>query len=206
MPSAVDLCNQALSQIRADSISDLGEGSLEADACRAVYDETRRFVLRDSPWPFATETVALAQVGTDHPDGWAYVYDYPNACLRLLKVGPRGSFRQVSGNEGDNPLLAHKLVSVAGRRAILSDIDKAFAQIIVDQVDPSRFDPQFTHALVWYIAAQIAVPVVGVDRGRALRNDALSMYRAVVDAARSTMQNESTPAPQKESDFVSVRY
>jgi len=219
MPSKIEICNLALSQIRADNINSLNEGSLEADACRAVYDEARWFVLRDAPWPFATETAALALLDTNHPDGWAYVYDYPSTCLKLLKVGPSGYFRPTRTRGVLNPYefrpyydppayyppLEYRVARVNSRRIILTDVDAAYAQTIVDVVDPTEFDAQFTQALMWYIAAQVAVPIIGVERGRVLRNDALSMYRALIDQATAAAKNEASSIPPADSEFITFR-
>lgn len=219
MPSVIEICNLALSQIRADNINSLNEGSLEAEACRAVYEEARRFILRDAQWPFATETAPLALLDTDHPDGWAYIYDYPSASLKLLKVGPAGYFRPTRTRGVLNPYefrpyydppsyyppLEYRVARMNSHRVILTDVDEAYGQWVTDVQDPMEFDPQFTQGLMWYVAAQIAVPVMGIDRGRGLRNDALSMYRAIIDQARMNARNEASAIPQADSDFITLR-
>lgn len=85
MASEIDVCNLALSNIRAGSINSLNENSLQAQLCKLKYSILRDRCLREIPWQFNHKIRALSPV-TDNIFNWAYSYSYPADCLKINRL------------------------------------------------------------------------------------------------------------------------
>lgn len=202
MASSIDIANLALGNIRAQSINAFDEASIEAQVCDQRYDLARQFVLRDNPWRFANKIAALALVDETAAE-WSYVYDYPTDCLAARHiVGEYGlSYERTAyyRSEVDYDYLSRFRTRIPfevaqqsdGSRAILCDLEDAYLAYTADVTDTTQFQADFIEALAWYLAAQIAVPIVGSNEGRELRKDALQMYSQLTNAARANDANEA---------------
>lgn len=117
MTTDVDICNRALSSIRArSSIASLNENSPEARQCTLLYKPTLFALLRGAHWNFARATAYLtlykAQPGTPQntsegtnfwepatqpPPGWLYEYYYPEDCLAIRYISQQWATGQTGG-------------------------------------------------------------------------------------------------------------
>ena len=82
MASDVEICNIALSNIRAGSINSLDENSLQAQQCKLKYALLRDRMLTEVPWTFNRKIRALSVLTTEIFN-WAYAYQYPTDCLKI---------------------------------------------------------------------------------------------------------------------------
>lgn len=87
MSSVIEICNVALMELASEPISSLAETTTQAVACNTVWDLSRRAVLREHTWNFATKTENLAALASN-PRKFRYDYAYPlpSDSLRLIKV------------------------------------------------------------------------------------------------------------------------
>ena len=86
MASVVQICNSALNQLGASSITALTENSKNARLCNERYETIRDAVFRSHPWNCLVTRVQLAQ-DTDTPAwGFSYQYTLPSDCLRVLTI------------------------------------------------------------------------------------------------------------------------
>lgn len=217
MTSIVGICNLALSNIRAKSINALTESSIEAQQCNLKYAQARDFLLRDTPWQFATKTVALA-LRTDEPLGWVYGYQYPSDALKVQYVTGDFAFKNQSAEgvgfrdrhdvwfiEPEKTVAYEINLMSDNNRAILTDQKEAYAVYTARVTDPNLYDPQFIEALSWYLSAQLAVPIMGGEVGRAMRSDALNMYNMTLQAAVANDVNEQKRPARKQVPQVEAR-
>ena len=98
MASEVEICNLALSNIRAGSINSLNEGSVQAQLCKLKYPILRDRCLREIPWQFNHKIRALAPVTTDIFN-WGYAYSYPVDCLKIHRLV--GSYEELPMGQSD---------------------------------------------------------------------------------------------------------
>ena len=86
MASVIQICNSALNQLGASSITALTENSKNARLCNERYETIRDAVFRSHPWNCLIKRVQLAQ-DTDTP-AWGFTYQYtlPSDCLRVLQI------------------------------------------------------------------------------------------------------------------------
>ncbi|GFO72913.1 hypothetical protein BJAS_P3450 [Bathymodiolus japonicus methanotrophic gill symbiont] len=71
----------------------------------------------------------------------------------------------------------------SGVKVLLTNIDNCFAKVLVDVIDENLMPPLFIEAMTWRLSSYIAVPILGVDKGRLIRNDAMSAYSSVLSMA-----------------------
>ena len=84
MASEIEICNLALSNIRAGSINSFTEGSLQAQQCNLKYSILRNRVLKES-WGFNHKIRALSVLTTE-VFNWVYAYQYPTDCLKINRL------------------------------------------------------------------------------------------------------------------------
>lgn len=217
MASEVEICNLALSNIRAGSINSLTESSLQAQLCKLKYPIFRDRCLREIPWQFNRKIRELASV-TTNIFNWSYAYSYPVDCLKIHRLV--GEYEEVQ--EGGNDFVSRLLDS---RVRVATDLRKQIPYEVFNfddtktiganqpnlridfaskVTDPNLFSDDFILALSHLLASELAIPIVGAELGRALRNDSLQLYKEYLGSAIATDMNDQFLTPA-ESDYVNVR-
>lgn len=217
MASEVEICKMALSHIRAGSINSLTESSVQAQQCKLFYPLVRDQMLRDLAPHFAKRVRALAERSGDDIFNWAYSYQYPSDCLKVLKLRP--NYEEVQQGEPTiysryrdlnypipdlDSAVSYEIQNIDDNRVIVTNEQQVRADIIIRVEDPNLFDIQHIFALSYLLASELSIPLVGVEKGRALRGDNLQIYNQYVDTASVEQLNESH-ADVPDSEFITVR-
>jgi hypothetical protein len=188
------VCNQALSKLGARRIIDLDEESPEARACRLHYTETRDEVLRHHRWNFSIRREELDQLVDVPLYGWAFQYQLPVDCLRVLEVNGWGA--------GSRPAAW----DVEGRK-LLTNEEPVKIRYISQVTDCNLFDAIFVEALALKLAAKLCLPVNGSAE---MAEQFLTEYEKVTGSrARRTDAFEGQLARRPawmESDLVTSRF
>lgn len=215
MSSVVDLCNLALSNIRAGSINSLDESSLQAQACDLKYPVVRDFLLRSHKWNFNHFIKPLAVLSED-VFNWSYTYQYPTDCLGINRLIPDvEEFTQTDAAYRPRHIedlystdltrqIKHEIAVVSGTKVILANEPNLRLDYRARVEDPNLFDPLFVMALQWYLAAELAEPIIGGDKSAGLRQTALAIYQQHVNNAEVEDTNEQYSEPVQ-SDFITIR-
>lgn len=217
MSSEVEICNLALSSIRAGSINSLTEGSLQAQVCNLKYKILRDRCLREIPWSFNRKIKALALLDAD-VFNWAYTYQYPNDCLKIHRLV--GSYEEIPAGSADviarhrdvdllptkglRAQIPYEVFNVDGTKAVASDQADLRIDYAAKVTDPNLFSDDFIMALSHLLGSEIAIPIAGVEAGRVLRSDCISLYNEYMNSALSEDKNDQYLEPD-ESEFISVR-
>jgi len=218
MTSKVDLCNSALANLRAASINNISDNTTSSEYCRLKYDYVLDAMLRDSKWNFAHKQKPLAVLTTDLY-GWVYTYQYPVDCLRINEVlssaGKIGTVEQgyayrpeysSQSLQGVLPPVKYEvLVDSEGNNVIGANEPELWVDYNIHVEDPNKFDTQFIMAFVWYLTAELAIPIIGGDSGRAERKNAFEMYRYTLASALVNDGNENDNLVIPESDLIESR-
>jgi len=217
MASIVESCNIALSNIRARSINSLDESSIEAQQCKLHVDTVRDIVLRDTDWPMARKTLALA-LRTDKPLQWVYAYQYPSDCvaLRMVTADFAGKGQSIDGtatrfrNSGafssePDPSVPFAIESIGGALVITTDQPEAYGVYTRRVSDWNQFDPLWRTAFEWLLSSRLAIPVIGGDLGRKMREDAIAMYQVSLSSAIAAAQNEQRRPPRRAPSMIEAR-
>ena len=141
MTSVVAVCNRSLSKIGDELIiMSLDDNTKSARYCKALYDDTRDFVLRSYPWRFALKRYVLAPLKEKPLFGYEYRFSLPSDCLRVWKMAENERY-QVEG------------------QCLLADTDVCRFIGITRIEDAGLFDPMFVEALSLKLASELAVPL-----------------------------------------------
>ena len=99
MASVVQICNSALNQLGASSITALTENSKNARICNERYETVRDAVYRSHPWNCLVKRVQLAQDSDTPAWGFDYQYTLPADCLRILGIKDYNSDYKIEGRK-----------------------------------------------------------------------------------------------------------
>lgn len=209
MASVVEICNMALSRIgNSQRIDSLTERSIQAEQCSLFYEQTRDWVLRDKPWPFATKFVDLAEVAVNPDPAYPYSYAYPTDCLYARKIVNKAfpvSYWPFACPDISIPQLQavpFRIIQGESTRLIATSVSPAALEYTVRIEDPGLFDPIFVSALAYKLGVEIA-PALAKDPSFADRME--SAYQGVVAAAFAQSMNEGQGAQMPESIFITGR-
>jgi hypothetical protein len=178
MGSQVDLANESLLLLGANTITSFSDDDSSAVLVNRFYASERDALLRSHRWNFAITTANLASLAATPIIDWQFKFNLPTDpyCLRLLDV------RTVTGD-------IYLDFAVHGRELFTeeSTVDITYVQRVED---PTQFDSLFYQALVFRLAWKMAYPVT---RSSGTMTQMGQMYDAVVRDARAVDSQEGTP-------------
>ncbi len=200
--------------------------SNEAQQCSLFYPQDRDAMLADFPWPWAEGFAQLVQVAGPEIDGnpasamWLRSYRYPSDCLvmrSILETPPSVSADAIPQTTGQTAVytntnqawlrpvgnalpISYGESSDSVGRLVMSDFvgcGSGLTAVYTRAVnDPTQMTPDFTDALAWRLAADLAMGL-GFDDKR--RQYAEQKYEQVYKKARAAAMNAGT---QSDSQFV----
>lgn len=143
--SKVSLTNKALTLCGATPITSLDDDTNNARIANRVYEISRRSILTECMWSFATTRVTLAvsseSMAWDYSEE-AYVYVRPADVLRIFDVSDQYATWRVEGDY------------------ILSDTNNLGIKYVYDHDDPSKYPPQFTEAFSDKLCSDISYMII----------------------------------------------
>ena len=178
MGSKVDLANEALLLLGANTITSFTDNDSNAVLVNRFYTSERDALLRSHRWNCAITTANLASlVGTPIID-WQYKFTLPTDpyCLRLLDV------RTVTGDI--------KLDFAIQGRELLTEESTVDITYIQRLEDTTLYASLLYQALVFRMAWKLAFPIT---RSNTVLQQMAQLYDAVVRDARGVDSQEGTP-------------
>jgi hypothetical protein len=170
----------------AELIESLEAPGKTAGYCKLYFDSTRDVLLREHAFGFATTRANLPRLAATPVSGFAYAFQKPADCLRLLSVDPVAAGFRVEGDRvlSDSPWLS----AVYTRR--------------VD--NPAMFDALFVEALAAALAVRLADPITN-SSGK--KQQALAWFTEAMSRARLSDAVESGcgSGPGPSEAWLSVR-
>jgi hypothetical protein len=183
--SSTDICNLALDLLSAGTVQDVENPSNATESLLARwYELSRKKLLREHPWNFASKRAAIAASGTAPAFGYGKQFPVPNDFVRLLYV---------VGD--DNQIIPPENYQVENN-AILLETDASSLRLvyIYDIEDVTRFDPMFVNVLAHEIALGIAYKVTesngNVERVGALRKQMGDLAKAIDGQERPPIRRQ----------------
>ncbi len=141
MTTKIDICNQALSLIGADSITSFDDKTSIAKRMKGMYDTSRKALLRLHPFNFATKRIKLSPL-TQKPDfGYEYQYQLPNDLIRIISASTENYVLETD--------------------KLLTDSEKLELIYVFDNTNEETFDSLFIECLILYLASKAAKPITG---------------------------------------------
>lgn len=186
-----DICNMALSHIAVGGIISMDESSEAAKQCKIHYEHTRRRMLGMYNWNFAARETKLALLDETVP-GFAYAYAYPEECLKIYYVYEEGMAPYKEENPRD-----YRIAAITGvRRAVITDVGKAWCSYTADIKTPDMMSEEFIDGFSHLLASNIAMALTGnanlmqTNLQLAQMSVAQAKWESVVEAQRRTRYPE----------------
>jgi hypothetical protein len=200
MASVIETCNLALSHLgEAANISDLNEGSANADNCRRFYPIARDLVLSVRAWSFNTVRSAPPIYSAVPPSTWQFAYAVPAKCLRVIAVLMPGA-----ADECGQPFIME--TAEDGTIVVLTNVESAIVRYTTRIEDPNKISPLAMDAICWLLTSYIAGPVLkgeaGIAAGRAAYQNYIGQL-AIADGIDANQQHSSQTAM---SATIAARY
>ena len=193
MASVVQICNSALNQLGASSITALTEDSKNARICNERYETIRDAVYRSHPWNCLVKRVQLAQDSDTPAWGFTYQYTLPSDCLRVLQIKDYNSDYKIEG------------------RKLLIDESDVYLIYLTIETDVNQLDILLRETISAGLAQDIAYAITSNLQVTKLMAE---KYQAKLSEARHTDASEgynTNPevAPTDQiitEDFITSRY
>ena len=141
MASVVQICNSALNQLGAASITALTDNSKNARLCNERYTTVRDAVFRSHPWNSLIKRQQLAQTTNTPAYGFSYEFALPSDCLRVLTIDAYNSDYKVEG------------------RKILCNEQTIKITYVAQETDPNEMDVLLRETISAGLAADLAYAI-----------------------------------------------
>jgi len=142
-----DIVNGALVKVGLTTISNLTDGTVNANFMNTRYEQVRDMALMRHPWNFATKRVQLAQLSSTPAIKFDFEYQLPTDYLRVVKV--------TDNDEG----LGHVDHKVEDGK-ILTSSDQCWLVYIYQLTDPNKMSPLFREYVSSLLAQEAAIGLV----------------------------------------------
>ncbi|BAQ86083.1 tail tubular protein A [uncultured Mediterranean phage uvMED] len=193
MASVVQMCNSALNQLGAASITSLTDNSKNARLCNERYETIRDAVFRSHPWNSLIKRQQLAQDTATPAWGFKYQFTLPSDSLRVLAIDAYNSDYKVEG------------------RKILSN-ESTIKLIYVSTItDPNEMDVLLRETISAALAADLAYSITANLQVSGLMAE---KYQAKLSEARHSDASEGYNTDPRNGntdqviseDFINSRY
>lgn len=204
--SILDICNEALGELPAETISDLDDETKQsARHCKRLYRGVISDLLEAYDWGFGKVRSAMAVIANTRPGEWAFAYALPSGTgtpLRILPAGtasPAASLIGYAGTVGIAAQLAASIEYQIAGQVLYTNLPEAIIEYVPDEVQVASFTSSFARLVVLELASRLVMPILNdATRQRGLMQMAeVQRQRAIADEANRT--------PDYDDDFVSER-
>ncbi|MDR2942451.1 MAG: hypothetical protein LBV17_07670 [Treponema sp.] len=153
--SWTQICNRALGRLGSDTITDLTDGTKNAEYCGRFLPEAIEYVLGQWDFKFARKRLRLA-LNTERPAfGWNYQYNYPMDCIRLIKV---------YGGHSQKPEESEYVPYEVENGKILCDADELQIIYISRPDNPNLLPQSVRKAISTHLAYLLSTPLTSNEQ------------------------------------------
>jgi hypothetical protein len=185
MPSAVDICNRALSRVGEARITSLADDSKQARACSSAYALVRDEVLRAHPWNSAITRASLPKLSSSPSFGYDNEYQLPSDCLRVVEV-----------YDSVKPWV------VEGRKLLSDEGSPISVRYVRREEDCNQWDSLLASAVAARLAVELCEELTQSNTKREL---AYHEYEDIMATARKADGQEQSPMPFAEDAWITAR-
>lgn len=179
----LEAANRALVLIGVEVIGSLNDNGKAARVMNGMMDASKRAVLNEFPWTFATRIVPLTKGGS--VAGYSYSFAKPSDAL---------SIRRVYGNDAFRGLAEFRVVG----NYIGANISSGSVEYTAYVSDLEQWPQHIAECLVTRLAADTAVTLTGDGNlGSAL----LNKYAAMASHAAQVSVTEENVPPLRMADY-----
>lgn len=190
MASEVSICNSALINIGATTITSLTQGIKNANACNEQYFKLRDQLLRAHNWNFAIKRIKLGQLSATPVTEFDFQYALPSDWLRTIQV-----------HDNDAGLGRIKYKIEGGN--ILSDATNIYLRYVSRITDPNKMPADFQEVLGWRLAMALTIKIAGSNTRFKLAQEE---FNNQLRQAKSTDALEDFPEEAPEGSWLDARH
>lgn len=183
--SIVQICNNALIKLGADTIISLSDNTKSARLCNKMYSILRDDLLRSHPWNFAIKRLGLAKLSAAPSFGYTFQYQLPSDCLRVLKLSEHRTEYRIEG------------------RKLLTDSNDINLIYIKKEEDTTQYDANFSNVLALRIASEIAY---NITNSASMVNITADLYKKALAEAKTFDAQEDSINVLKTDTFLDARH
>lgn len=179
----VDIANQALSLIGADSITSFEENTSTARRMKTVYDTSRKALLRLHPFQCSTKRIQLNPISKQPEFGYKFQFQLPDDLIRIINT-----------NTEDYAVETDKLLSNSNQLNLV---------YVFDNKNEETYDSLFIESLVLYLAYKLSKAITG---SQGTSDSYYMQCQELLKQAKAT-QAQEVPSQQffKETDYSLIR-
>jgi len=198
MASVVDICNEAMDLLGADTITSLTENSKVARFCNRRFESARDSVIRSHPWNACIRRAEIAADATAPAFGFTYQYTLPTDpfCERVISFW---------SDLVDNELAAYdspSMFKIEGRK-ILSNEGTCKITFLARITDTEQYDSLLRSTIAHRLAAEAAYALTG---STSVSSAMQTLYNERLREARSIDAMEGVPEQIVADDFINIRF
>lgn len=202
MASKVEIMNMALVILGEQRIASPTEDVKAARELSAVWDISRRALLRAYRWGFAMKRVALAASATAPAFQFDYQYQLPADFVRLDSVGDYfvgASLTDYRTTDESAFALANTTSGTVIETSIAPPLNVRY---VADIETTTFFDPLFTFALAAQLAVDVAITLTNSSGKLTAAGNARG---AAIGAAVMANAIERAPVPSPDDSWILAR-
>jgi len=196
--SNVAIANLALTKLGDLRILNLTDNTKPAREVNAVFDMTRDYLQRRFSWRFCIKRANLAADTTVPLWDWAYQYQIPTDCMRILQVGqwyPSPDLSDLISTGGQEYVLEGKYI-------LSNQAGPLKLRYLSRVTDPVQFDAAFDMAFSAYLAYILAEPLTAsAEQKQMAYND----YRNAIKDAVIANAIENPPESLADQTWILAR-
>lgn len=145
MASIVGIANRAITKLGEARIISLSDATKQAATIQSMFDAVRDAELRSHVWHFAKARKRLPAMSTAPEFGYAYQFQLPADCLRLLKVGEHRVYPRPT---------VEGFYSIEGGKILINQPGPLAIQYCRRVEDPNLYDALFCEVLAGRLAVE----------------------------------------------------
>lgn len=194
MATEIEIANQALSMVGADTITDFSDLQREAVLCKQLYSLARNHVLSAARWSFLSARTTLSPSVDSPAFGFRNAFEIPGDILEIYEVFDQDKY---------NPdLVENTLYWQREGDYILADADLIYVKYKSKKTDPSEFSDSFIQALSAYLAHQLSIPIA---QNTGMSENYYALYERTMKDAANTDSLQGRTRKFRASKLVNVR-
>lgn len=195
--TSTQICQAAAMKVGAQDITSIENPKTVTESRLSfLYDQTKRYVLREGIWNFAQKIVTLPSLSEETPEGFSKVFALPNDNVRFMGIIVNGEFVVP---DTELYMLADNKIYFRGSAYVG---DTLTLKYIRDINDVRKFDDLFVASFVLRLAYELAF--VETQKS-ALTNRLLEEYAASIIQAKMVDGQEQKPRRVTRSRWMRAR-
>lgn len=191
------MSNMGLGHIKAATIADFEEDSVNASYCRTYFDTALKVALAAFDWTFARKRQALTLLTEDAPPTWLYKYALPSDCLKMREI------EHPTTRNPANPIPFDTGLDDAGTaKVVLTDQENAIAIYTFYQTSTALYSAEFVDYFSWVLGAYLAIPC---GAGPEYERRCVAWLEKKKTEAEAMDANEAQEDKEPEGEFITGR-